>query len=47
MVDLLRSNSELDIKHWYDSQAHKEDIEISFFSLTDINSDYYDISNLI
>ena len=47
MDDLLRSNSELDIKHLYDSQAHNEDIEINPFSLTDITSDYYDVSKLL
>ena len=44
---LVRSNFELDIKHLYDSQAHYEDIELNPFSLTDINSDYYDVSNLL
>ena len=47
MDDLLHSNSELVIKHLYDSQAHNEDTELNPFSLTDINSDYYDVSNLL
>ena len=47
MDDLLHSNSELDIKHLYDNVlVHNEDIEINPFSLTDIISDYYDVSNL-